>query len=112
MYQDWYIPLGADGYDAAFDPEDPNIVYMEIQQGLLHRHDRRTNEVINIQPQPAPNDPPERWNWDAPVLVSPHDNSTLYFGSQRVWKSTNKGNSWTPVSGDLTRNKERYEMQY
>lgn len=110
--QDWYIPLGADGYDAAFDPKDPNIVYMEIQQGLLHRHDRRTNEVINIQPQPAPNDPPERWNWDAPVLVSPHDNNTLYFGSQRVWKSTNKGNSWTPVSGDLTRNKGRYEMQF
>ncbi len=110
--QDWYIPLGADGYDAAFDPKDPNIVYMEIQQGLLHRHDRRTNEVLNIQPQPAPNDPPERWNWDAPILVSPHDNNTLYFGSQRVWKSTNKGNSWTPISGDLTSNKGRYEMKF
>lgn len=109
--QDWYIPLGADGYDAAFDPEDPNIVYMEIQQGLLHRHDRTTNEVLNIQPQPAPNDPPERWNWDSPVLVSPHDSKTLYFGSQRVWKSTNRGDSWTPISEDLTTNTSRYALK-
>ncbi len=69
--RDWYVPLGADGYDTAFDPEDPNIVYMEIQQGLLHRHDRRSEEVLNIQPQPEPNDPPERWNWDSPILISP-----------------------------------------
>jgi len=108
--QDWYIPLGADGYDSVFDPEDPNIVYMEIQQGLLHRHDRTTNEVLNIQPQSAPNDPPERWNWDSPIQVSPHDSKTLYFGSQRVWKSTNRGNSWTPISGDLTSNRSRYEL--
>lgn len=108
--QDWYIPLGADGYDSVFDPEDPNIVYMEIQQGLLHRHDRTTNEVLNIQPQPAPNDPPERWNWDSPIQVSPHDSKTLYFGSQRVWKSTDRGNSWIPISEDLTSNKSRYEL--
>jgi photosystem II stability/assembly factor-like uncharacterized protein len=108
--QDWYIPLGADGYDSVFDPEDPNIVYMEIQQGLLHRHNRTTNEVLNIQPQPDPNDPPERWNWDSPIQISPHDNKTIYFGSQRVWKSTNRGNSWTPVSGDLTSNRSRYEL--
>ncbi len=108
--QDWYIPLGADGYDSVFDPEDPNIVYMEIQQGLLHRHDRTTNEVLNIQPQPAPNDPPERWNWDSPIQISPHDSKTLYFGSQRIWKSTNRGNSWAPISGDLTSNKSRYEL--
>jgi len=109
--QDWYIPLGADGYDSVFDPEDPNIVYMEIQQGLLHRHNRTTNEVLNIQPQPAPNDPPERWNWDSPIQISPHDHKTLYFGSQRVWKSTNRGNSWTAISGDLTSNRSRYELE-
>jgi photosystem II stability/assembly factor-like uncharacterized protein len=109
--QDWYIPLGADGYDAAFDPEDPNIVYMEIQQGLLHRHDRTKNEVLNIQPQPAPNDPPERWNWDSPIQISPHDHKTLYFGSQRVWKSTDRGNSWAPISGDLSSNRSRYELE-
>ena len=109
--QDWYVPLGADGYDAAFDPTDPNIVYMEIQQGVLNRLDRRTEEIINIQPQPAPNDPPERFNWDAPILVSPHDHETLYFGSQRLWKSENRGDEWEPISEDLTTNTNRYELE-
>jgi photosystem II stability/assembly factor-like uncharacterized protein len=109
--QDWYIPLGADGYDAAFDPTDPNTVYMEIQGGLLHRLDRQTEEVINIQPQPSAEDPPERWNWDSPILVSPHNSDRLYFGSQRVWRSEDKGNAWTPISGDLTTNSDRYELQ-
>lgn len=109
--RDWYVPLGADGYDSAFDPTDPNTVYMEIQGGLLHRYNRKSEEAINIQPQPAPGDDPERWNWDSPILVSPHDNKTLYFGSQRLWKSKDKGNSWTPVSKDLTTNTNRYELE-
>jgi phage pi2 protein 07 len=77
----------------------------------LHRLDRTTEEVINIQPQPEPNDPPERWNWDAPIQISPHNNKRIYFGSQRVWKSENQGNSWTPISKDLTTNTNRYELQ-
>ncbi|MEJ2583903.1 MAG: glycosyl hydrolase [Robiginitalea sp.] len=109
--QDWFVPLGADGYDAAFDPEDPNTAYMEIQEGLLHRYDRRSEEVLNIQPQPGPEDPPERWNWDSPVLVSPHNRNRLYYGSQRLWRSDDRGNSWTPVSPDLTTNTNRYELE-
>lgn len=109
--QDWYVPLGADGYESVFDPEDPNTVYMEIQQGLLHRLDRRNEEVVNIQPQPGPNDPPERWNWDSPIVVSPHNHERLYFGSQRLWKSDNRGNSWEAISGDLTTNTNRYELE-
>ena len=108
--QDWYVPLGADGYDCAFDPGDPNISYMEIQQGLLYRHDRQTEEVLNIQPQAAPNDPPERWNWDSPFLISPHNRQRLYFGSQRLWRSDDRGNSWTAISQDLTTNTNRYEL--
>ncbi|TVP43824.1 MAG: glycosyl hydrolase [Mongoliibacter sp.] len=108
--QDWYVPLGADGHDAVFDPEDPNTVYMEIQQGMLHRHNRTTGEVLGIQPQPEANDPPERWNWDSPIQLSPHDHKTLYFGSYRVWKSTDRGDSWTAISGDLTTGKSRYEL--
>lgn len=107
----WYVPLGADGYDAAFDPTDPNIVYMEIQGGELRRIDRRTEEITNIKPRPAPNDPPERWNWDSPLILSPHDNNTIYFGSQRVWKSTDRGDSWTPISGDLSSNTNRYTLK-
>ncbi|MEO0898806.1 MAG: glycosyl hydrolase [Bacteroidota bacterium] len=106
----WYVPLGADGYDAAFDPDDPNTVYMEIQGGELYRLDRRTEEVISIKPRPEPNDPPERWNWDSPIIVSPHDSKTLYFGSQRVWKSMDRGNTWQVVSGDLTTNTNRYSL--
>lgn len=109
--QDWYVPLGADGYESVFDPEDPNTVYMEIQQGLLHRLDRRTEEVLNIQPQPGPSDPPERWNWDSPIVISPHNSNRLYFGSQRLWRSEDKGNSWSPISGDLTTNTNRYELK-
>ena len=109
--QDWYVPLGADGYDSVFDPEDSNIAYIEIQEGTLHRLDRRSEEVINIQPQPEPNDPPERWNWDSPIQVSPHNHKRIYFGSQRVWKSDNQGNSWTPISEDLTTNTNRYELE-
>jgi len=109
--QDWYVPLGADGYDSQFDPEDSNIAYIEIQQGLLHRYDRRSHEVLNIQPQAAPNDPPERWNWDSPILISPHDHNRIYFGSQRVWRSDNRGDAWTAISKDLTTNTNRYELE-
>ncbi len=109
--QDWYVPLGADGYDSQFDPTDPNTAYMEIQQGLLHRYDKRSEEVLNIQPQAGPNDPPERWNWDSPIQISQHDNKRLYFGSQRLWRSEDRGNSWTAISGDLTTNTNRYELE-
>jgi photosystem II stability/assembly factor-like uncharacterized protein len=109
--RDWYVPLGADGYDSAFDPEDPNIAYMEIQQGELYRYDKRSHEVLSIKPQPAPNDPPERWNWDSPILISPHNHERIYFGSQRVWRSDNRGDAWTPISGDLTTNTNRYELE-
>lgn len=109
--QDWYVPLGADGYDCAFDPVDLNIVYMEIQEGTLHRLDRRSEEVINIQPQPDVTDPAERWNWDSPILISPHNRNRLYYGSQRLWRSDNQGNSWTPISQDLTTNRNRYELE-
>ena len=110
--QDWYVPLGADGYGVAFDPSDNNIGYMEYQQGYMFRHHRDSNELVHIQPQPAPGDAPERWNWDTPILISPHAPSRLYVGSQRVWRSDNRGDSWQPVSGDLTTNKNRYELGY
>ena len=110
--RDWYVPLGADGYESVFDPVDPNIAYMEYQQGVLHRYDKKSGEVLNIQPQPGPNDPPERWNWDSPLIISPHNNQRLYFGSQRLWRSDDRGNSWSAISGDLTTNTNRYEMDF
>ncbi|HAZ25575.1 MAG TPA: glycosyl hydrolase, partial [Algoriphagus sp.] len=72
--------------------------------------DRITGESVFIQPQPAAGEGEERFNWDAPILPSQHVSSTLYFASHRVWKSTNRGDSWTPISGDLTKKKERLEQ--
>jgi photosystem II stability/assembly factor-like uncharacterized protein len=110
--QDWYVPLGADGYGVAFDPRNNNIGYMEYQQGYMFRHDSESNELVQIQPQPAPGEAPERWNWDTPIFISPHDPSRVYVGSQRVWRSDNQGDSWRAVSGDLTTNQNRYELGY
>jgi hypothetical protein len=62
--QDWYVPLGADGYGVAFHPRDPDILYMMWQEGMLFRKDRRSDEGIMIRPTPAASDPPEPWNWD------------------------------------------------
>ncbi len=108
---DWYVPLGADGYDSQFDPNDPNTAYIEIQGGELYRLDRTTEELIKIKPTPSPDDEPERFNWDSPITVSPHDSRTIYFGSQRLWKSTDRGDSWTAISQDLTTNTNRYELE-
>lgn len=109
--QDWFVPLGADGYDSHFDPEDPNIAYMEYQQGIMHRYDKRTNEVINIQPQAENTNDPERWNWDTPLIISPHNNERIYIGSQRLWCSEDRGDSWKAISKDLTTNTNRYTLQ-
>jgi photosystem II stability/assembly factor-like uncharacterized protein len=109
--RDWYVPMGSDGYGVAFDPENPHTMYLETQQGNLYRYDRRSEEALDIQPQPAPGDPPERWNWDAPILVSPHASNRLYFGSQRLWRSDDRGDSWTALSDDLTRDRNRYELE-
>ncbi len=109
--QDWYVPLGADGYDCAFDPEEPDICYMQTQGGEMRRYDRRSHEFVDIKPLPGPGEPPERWNWDAPIVVSPHSHTRIYFGSQRLWRSDDRGNSWKAVSSDLTRNTNRYELE-
>jgi photosystem II stability/assembly factor-like uncharacterized protein len=110
--QDWYVPMGADGYGVAFDPRDPDFMYLMYQEGTLFRKDRRNEEAISIKPQGAPNDPPERWNWDSPILVSPHKPDRIYFGSQRVWRSDDRGSSWTPISTDLTLGQNRYAQKF
>ena len=106
----WYKTLFADGHQSATDTEYSDIIYAETQQGGLHRVDLTTGEQVMVQPQAGKGDPHERFNWDAPILVSPHDPATLYFASYRVWKSTNRGDEWTPISGDLTRNEERLTL--
>ena len=108
---DWYVTVGGDGYACQIDPTDPNIIYSESQYGGLMRYDRQNGELLDIKPQPAKGDPPERWNWDSPILISPHSHTRLYFGSQRLWRSEDRGDSWTPISGDLSRGCNRYELE-
>ena len=104
---DWFLTLFGDGHQPATEPGNPDILYSEWQQGNLVRFDRTTGEIVYIQPQPGPGEPAERFNWDAPILVSSHAPTRLYFASQRVWRSDNRGNSWQAISGDLSRNQER-----
>jgi len=73
------------------------------------RKDLKTGEMVFIQPQPDKDETFERYNWDAPILISPYQSSTIYFASQRVWKSNDHGDNWTPISGDLTQYKERFD---
>ncbi len=104
---DWYLTLGGDGHQPATEPGNPDIIYSESQEGYLSRIDLKTGERVFIQPQPEEGEPFERFNWDAPILVSPHKPSTIFYASQRVWKSEDRGDSWTPISKDLTKNEER-----
>mgnify|MGYP001157339839 FL=1 len=106
----WYKTLGADGHQSATDPIYNDIIYAETQRGGLHRIDLTSGEQVFIQPQAYEGDPFERFNWDAPILVSPHKPSRLYFASYRLWKSENRGDDWIPISGDLTRNEERITL--
>ncbi|MEM9837863.1 MAG: glycosyl hydrolase [Pseudomonadota bacterium] len=108
---DWFVTLGGDGHQSATEPGNPDIMYAQSQQGNLARVDRTTGERINIKPRAKPGEPIERWNWDSPILVSSHEPSRIYFASQRVWRSDDRGDSWTAISGDLTRDEDRMQLE-
>ena len=107
---DWFITMFGDGHQSAVDPNNPDIIYAQWQQGNLTRFDRNTGEAVYIRPQAAEGDPPERYNWDSPILISRHDSKTLFFATQRVWRSDDYGDSWTAISGDITRDEKRTEQ--
>ena len=107
---DWFVLLGGDGHQPATEPGNPDIVYAQSQQGNIHRIDRTNGEATFIKPQNDLNEDYERFNWDAPILVSSHDPKTIFFGSQRVWVSNNRGDDWRAISGDLTLNQERFSL--
>lgn len=107
---DWFITLGGDGHQPATEPGNPDIIYSESQEGFLSRIDLTNGETISIQPQPEEGADYERFNWDSPILISPHSPTRIYFASQRLWRSDNRGDSWTAISGDLTRDQERLTL--
>lgn len=108
--EDWIFTVGGDGFKTVIDPKDPNIVYSQPQYGFLVRYDKKSGEFTGIQPQPE-KDEILKWNWNSPVIISPHDNRTLYFAANKIFKSTNRGDSWTKISEDLTRKIDRNTLK-
>jgi len=107
--QDWY---SADGGESGFvvpDPRDSNIVYSNAENFIV-RWNKRTDQprVISVWPYDASGRAAggleHRFNWTSPLMLSPHNPDTLYTGMERLYRSTDDGNSWTAISGDLTRN--------
>jgi len=169
---DWYNVGGGDGFQGRVDPEEPEIVYAQSQEGNVTRLDLRTGISANIRPRTAntsgmaqedldaeirtnslgrggeetpaaqpPATPPEgapagatppggaqgrggrggagggrggqnlgRWHWDTPFIISPHSARRLYIAGDRVYRSDDRGDTWTPISGDLTRSLDRTKI--
>jgi len=107
---DWFQTVGGDGFYAAIDPTDPDIVYSESQNGGLVRYDGRTGERKSIRPQAKLGEKGYRFNWSAPLLISPHDPKTIYFASNVLFRSPDRGDSWTILGADLTRQRNRDEL--
>jgi len=103
----WFQIHGGDGFEAQIDPKDSRIIYAESQDGNISRIDKISNERKSIRPLPARGEAPYRWNWNTPILMSPHDPATIYVGANKVFKSTDRGQSWTVISGDLTEATDR-----
>ena len=108
---DWWIAQFGDGYKAQFDPTDANIVYAQYQYGGLARFDRVTGERLSITPQPGADENAYKWNWNSPLIISPHNHKRLYYGSERLFRSDDRGESWVAVSGDLSRKIDRNELE-
>jgi photosystem II stability/assembly factor-like uncharacterized protein len=108
---DWFITSGGDGFGSVVDPVDPNTVYAESQFGNLSRFNLATGEVVGIQPFDETTGEPLRWNWDSPILVSPHSHTRIYFAANRLYRSDDRGDSWRPVSPDITRQIDRTKLK-
>ncbi len=108
---DWFITTGGDGFTSKIDWQDSNTLYAESQHGEMVRYDRATGGRIGIQPQPEKGDSALRWHWDSPLLISPHSHTRLYFGSQRLYRSDDRGDTWKAISGDLSRQLDRNRLK-
>jgi photosystem II stability/assembly factor-like uncharacterized protein len=106
----WATLQGGDGFVVLQDPSDYRIAYSESQDGNIVRVDRVTGETMSIRPQPPSGEPPYRWHWDTPLIHSPHDHRVLYAAANKVFRSPDRGLSWTPISGDLTTGQNRDEI--
>jgi photosystem II stability/assembly factor-like uncharacterized protein len=105
---DWHMVGGGDGFYVKPDPSDPDTVYTESQDGGLIRRNLRTNEARSIRPVPASSTaPPYRFNWNSPLIISSRNHNTIYYGGNYLFKSTDRGDTWTRLGPDLTNNVDR-----
>lgn len=103
---DWFVTNGGDGFESQVDPENPDIVYAQSQYGGLVRYDKKSGESLSIKPQP-PAGEAYRWNWNSPLIISPHASTRLYFAANKLFRSDDRGDTWQAVSPDLTRQIDR-----
>ena len=107
---DWYITNGGDGFESQIDPDNPNIVYAQSQYGFLVRYDKKSGEIMGIQPSERENENSYRFNWDSPLAVSKHASGRLYFAANKVFRSNDYGNSWEVISDDLSQQIDRNKL--
>jgi photosystem II stability/assembly factor-like uncharacterized protein len=111
MNKDWRNVGFGDGFWSFRDPKDPDYVYSEYQGGKLSRLQLSTGENREIQPLPEAGEPALRFNWNAPVALSPNDVGTIYIGAQLLYRSRDHGESWQRISPDLTTNDKQLQQQ-
>ncbi len=102
--KDWDNVGFGDGFWTFADPNDPNTVFSEYQGGQLLRFDRKLGTTKSIKPYPEEDQADLRFNWNTPIHLSPNDRGTLYYGSQFLHRSRDRGDSWETISPDLTTN--------
>jgi photosystem II stability/assembly factor-like uncharacterized protein len=109
--EDWLVIHGGDGFYAQVDPVEPWIVYTEAQDGYLARRDLRTAQERSIKPEAKAGEPHYRFQWNSPVAVSAHEHTTIYYGGNYLFKSTDRGDTWTRLGPDLTTGVDRNKLQ-
>ncbi len=108
---DWTLMPGGDGFYARIDYAEPWIVYTESQDGHISRRDEHTGQQREIMPEAKVGEPHYRFQWNSPVEVSSHDHNTIYYGGNYLFKSTDRGDTWTRLGGDLTTGADRNKLQ-
>jgi photosystem II stability/assembly factor-like uncharacterized protein len=104
---DWIVTNGGDGFWTAIDPTNSNIVYAESQYGGMVRFDKKSGEAVSIRPEPGKGEKTYKWYWDTPLIISPHSPTRIYCAAERVFRSDNRGDSWTTISDDLSTQTDR-----
>ncbi|MBQ0733801.1 VPS10 domain-containing protein [Aquimarina celericrescens] len=108
----WKSIMGGDGMQVQIDNRDANIVYTGFQFGNYFRLNRAEGEQTFIQPKHELGESPYRFNWQTPILLSPHNQDIIYFGGNKLMRSMNQGDDWTPISEDLTNGGKKGNVAY